>query len=152
MIDLLYEKVCTQIIIPKLKTLSKEEQQTYLYDILDSVKDEPNVLKKLSNAIVKYANMSDKELQKAIQGIDKDLKRAEQEKQFVIDVYNEKDCSELVIISDDGKTIKSSDDPSLIIENESLKEKILSQMYFQEKRVSKEGFGNNVKRGVEFMA
>ncbi len=146
MIDLLYEKVCTQIIIPKLKTLSKEEQQTYLYDILDSVKDEPNVLKKLSNAIVKYANMSDKELQKAIQGIDKDLKLAEQEKQFVIDVYNEKDCSELVIISDDGKTIKSSDDPSLIIENESLKEKILSQMYFQEKRVSKEDFGNNVKR------
>jgi len=146
MVDLLYEKVCTQIIIPKLKTLSKEEQQTYLYDILDSVKDEPNVLKKLSNAIVKYANMSEKELQEAIKGIDKDLKRAEQEKQFVIDVYNEKDCSELVIISDDGKTIKSFDDPSFIIENESLKEKILSQIYFQEKRVSKEGFGNNVKR------
>ena len=34
MVDLLYEKVCTQIIIPKLKTLPKEEQQTYLYDIL----------------------------------------------------------------------------------------------------------------------
>lgn len=145
MVDLLYEKVCTQIIIPKLKTLPKEEQQTYLYDILNSVKDEPNVLKILSNAIVKYANMSDKELQEAINVIDKDLKRTEQEKQFVLDVYNEKNCSELVIISDDGKTIKSSDDPSLVIENESLKEKILSQIYFQEKGISKNTFGNNVK-------
>ena len=137
MVDLLYEKVCTQIIIPKLKTLPKEEQQTYLYDILNSVKDEPNVLKTLSNAIVKYANMSDKELQEAINVIDKDLKRTEQKKQFVLDVYNEKNCSELVIISDDGKTIKSSDDPSLVIENESLKEKILSQIYFQEKEFQK---------------
>ena len=145
MVDLLYEKVCTQIIIPKLKTLPKEEQQTYLYDILNSVKDEPNVLKTLSNAIVKYANMSDKELQEAINVIDKDLKRTEQKKQFVLDVYNEKNCSELVIISDDGKTIKSSDDPSLVIENESLKEKILSQIYFQEKGISKNTFGNNVK-------
>ncbi len=145
MVDLLYEKVCTQIIIPKLKTLPKEEQQTYLYDILNSVKDEPNVLKTLSNAIVKYANMSDKELQEAINVIDKDLKRTEQKKQFVLDVYNEKNCSELVIISDDGKTIKSSDDPSLVIENESLKEKILSQIYFQEKGISKNAFGNNVK-------
>lgn len=144
-VDLLYEKVCTQIIIPKLKTLPKEEQQTYLCDILNSVKDEPKVLKTLSNAIVKYANMSDKELQEAINGIDKDLKRTEQEKQFVLDVYNEKNCSELVIISDDGKTIKSSDDPSLVIENESLREKILSQIYFQEKGISKNTFGNNVK-------
>ncbi len=149
MVNLLYEKVCTQIIIPKLKTLPKEEQETYLYDILNSVKDEPNVLKTLSNAIVKYANMSDKKLQEAINGIDKDLKRTEQEKQFVLDVYNEKNCSELVIISDDGKTIKSSDDPSFVIENESLKEKILSQIYFQEKGISKDDFGNNVKNICE---
>lgn len=146
MMELLYEKVCTQIIVPKLKTLSKKEQQTYLYDVLDSVEDEPNILKKLSNTIVKYANMSDKELQEAKKGIDKDLKRTEQEKQFILDVYNENDCSELVIISDDGKTIRSSDDPSLIIENESLKEKILSQIYFQEKGISKDDFGNNVKK------
>ena len=90
--------------------------------------------------------MSDKELQEAKKGIDKDLKRTEQEKQFILDVYNENDCSELVIISDDGKTIRSSDDPSLIIENESLKEKILSQIYFQEKGISKDDFGNNVKK------
>ncbi len=146
MMELLYEKVCTQIIVPKLKTLSKKEQQTYLYDVLDSVEDEPNILKKLSNTIVKYANMSDKELQEAKKGIDKDLKRTEQEKQFILDVYNENDCSELVIISDDGKTIRSSDGPSLIIENESLKEKILSQIYFQEKGISKDDFGNNVKK------
>ncbi len=146
MMELLYEKVCTQIIVPKLKTLSKKEQQTYLYDVLDSVEDEPNILKKLSNTIVKYANMSDKELQEAKKGIDKDLKRTEQEKQFILDVYNENDCSELVIISDDGKTIRSSDDPSLIIENESLKEKILSQIYFQEKGISKDDFGKNVKK------
>lgn len=149
MVNLLYEKVYTQIIIPKLKTLAKEEQQAYLYDILNAVKDEPNVLKTLSNAIVKYANMSDKELQEAINGIDKDLKRTEQEKQFVLDVYNEKNCSELVIISDDGKTIKSSDDPSLVIENESLKEKILSQIYFQEKGIAKDDFENNVKKICE---
>lgn len=146
MMELLYEKVCTQIIVPKLKTLSKKEQQTYLYDVLDSVEDEPNILKKLSNTIVKYANMSDKELQEAKKVIDKDLKRTEQEKQFILDVYNENDCSELVIISDDGKTIRSSDDPSLIIENESLKEKILSQIYFQEKEISKDDFGKNVKK------
>ena len=146
MMELLYEKVCTQIIVPKLKTLSKKEQQTYLYDVLDSVEDEPNILKKLSNTIVKYANMSDKEFQEAKKGIDKDLKRTEQEKQFILDVYNENDCSELVIISDDGKTIRSSDDPSLIIENESLKEKILSQIYFQEKGISKDDFGKNVKK------
>ena len=78
--------------------------------------------------------MTEKELQDKIKGIDKGLQKLEQKEEFIFDVYNEKDCSELVIISDDGKTIKSSDDPNFIIEDECLKEKIFAQLYFQEKQ------------------
>lgn len=113
--------------------------------ILDSVKDEPTVLKRLSDTIIKYANMNDKELQKQIKGIDTDLEKTEQKKQFIIDVYNEKDCSELVIISDNGRTIKSFEDPTFVIEDENLKEKIFSQLYFQEKGCIKDKFIDGVK-------
>lgn len=119
-----------------------------MYNILNSVQDEPEVLKKLSENIKSYTNMTEKELQDKIKGIDKGLQKLEQKKEFIFDVYNEKDCSELVIISDDGKTIKSSDEPNFIIEDESLKEKIFSQLYFQEKQYSKEKkeyFNTNVK-------
>ena len=81
---------------------------TYLQDILNSVKDEPDVLRKLSETIVKYSNMTEKELQEQIKGINKGLQQAEQEKQFVIDVYKSQDCSKLVDISEDGKVIKTT--------------------------------------------
>ena len=117
--------------------------------MLDSVKDEPNVLKKLSDTIIKYANMSDKELQEQIEGIDKDLKRTEQKKQFIIDVYNSKDVSKLVIISDDGKTMTTLTEPQIVIEDEGVKEKIFSQLYFQEKGASKERFGDSARKICE---
>ena len=145
MIDLLYEKLCMEIIVPKLKTLSKQEQQKYLYDILNSVKDESTVFKKLSDSIKKYANLNEKELQEQIKIVDKNLRQTEEKKEFIVDIYNERDCDELVIVSDDGKTIKSSDNPSLVIEDENLKEKILSQLYFQEKGIAKEDFGRKTK-------
>ena len=145
MIDLLYEKLCMEIIVPKLKTLSKQEQQKYLYDILNSVKDESTVFKKLSDSIKKYANLNEKELQEQIKIVDKNLRQTEEKKAFIVDIYNERDCDELVIVSDDGKTIKSSDNPSLVIEDEGLKEKILSQLYFQEKGIAKEDFGRKTK-------
>ena len=121
----------------------------YLHDVLDSVKEEPNVLKRLSDTIIKYANMSDKELQEQIEGIDQDLKQIEQKKQFIIDVYNSRDVSRLVSISDDGKTITTITEPKIIIEDEGLKEKILSQLYFQEKNVSKERFGASARKICE---
>ena len=152
MTDLIYEKVCAEIVIPKLKSLSKEEQATYLHSILDSVKDDTIVLKKLSDTIIKYANMSDKELKEQINGIDKDLKHTEQKKQFIIDIYNARDLSSLVKISDDGKTITALTEPEFIIEDENLKEKIFSQLYFQEKGVPKDKFDNKVSsflNGIE---
>lgn len=116
-----------------------------MYDILNSVKDETTVFKRLSKTIVKYTNMNNKQIQEEIKRIDEDLNRLERQKQLIIDVYNGKDCSKLVIISEDGRTIQLSDDPSFVIEDENLKEKILAQLYFKEKGISKENFGNNVK-------
>lgn len=89
--------------------------------------------------------MNEKELQEQIKIVDKNLRQTEEKKEFIVDIYNERDCDELVIVSDDGKTIKSSDNPSLVIEDEGLKEKILSQLYFQEKGIAKEDFGRKTK-------
>lgn len=144
MTDLIYEKVCAEIVVPKLKSLSKEEQATYLHSILDSVKDDTIVLKKLSDTIIKYANMSDKELKEQINGIDKDLKHTEQKKQFIIDLYNARNLRSLVRISDDRKTLTALTEPEFIIEDENLKEKIFSKLYFQEKGVPKDKFDNKV--------
>lgn len=47
-------------------------------------------------------------------------------------------------ISDDGKTITALTEPSFAIEDESLKEKIFSQLYFQEKGVPKDKFDSKV--------
>lgn len=144
MTDLIYEKVCAEIVIPKLKSLSKEEQKTYLHSILDAVQDDSIVFRKLSDTIIKYSNMSDKELKEQIKGIDKDLKQTEQEKQFVIDIYNSRDLSSLVRISDDGKTLTALTAPEFIVEDEVLKEKIFSQLYFLEKGVPKDKFDGKV--------
>lgn len=117
---------------------------TYLQDILNSVKDEPDVLRKLSETIVKYSNMTEKELQEQIKGINKGLQQAEQEKQFVIDVYKSQDCSKLVDISEDGKVIKTTGENAFTIEDESLKEKIFAQLYFQERQGSEDKFVEKV--------
>ena len=115
----------------------------YLHDILDSVKDEPTVLKKLSETIVRYANMSEKELAEQIKGIDKGLQQTEKEKQFVVDVYKSQDCSKLVDISDDG-TIRTTGEDAFTIEDESLKEKIFAQLYFQERQGTQTKFEEKV--------
>lgn len=117
----------------------------YLHDIFDSLKDEPEVLRKISDTIVRYSNMTPKELEEQIKWINKGLKQTEKEKQFVIDIYKSQDCSKLVNISEDG-TIQTTGNNPFIIEDENLKEKVLSQIYFKEKGYSKEAFGNNVKR------
>ena len=146
MIGKVYDKVCAEIIIPKLKKLSTNNRETYLQDILYSVKEEPDVLKKLTENIIKYSNMTDKELQDQIKGINKELKQAEQEKQFVIDIYKSPDCSKLVDISNNGKVIKTAGKNSFIIEDESLKEKIFAQLYFQEGQGSKDKFEEKVSK------
>ena len=115
----------------------------YLHDILDSVKDEPTVLKKLSETIVRYANMTEKELAEQIKDIDKSLQLTEKEKQFVIDVYKSQDCSKLVDISEDG-TIRTTGENAFTIEDESLKEKIFAKLYFQERQGSKDKFEEKV--------
>lgn len=115
----------------------------YLHNILDSVKDEPTVLKKLSETIVRYANIAEKELTAQIKDIDKSLQQTEKEKKFVIDVYKAQDCSKLVDISEDG-TIRTTDENAFTIEDESLKEKIFAQLYFQERQESKDKFGEKV--------
>ena len=107
----------------------------YLHDIFDSLKDEPEVLRKISDTIVRYSNMTPKELEEQIKWINKGLKQTEKEKQFVIDIYKSQDCSKLVNISEDG-TIQTTGNNPFIIEDENLKEK----------GYSKEAFGNNVKR------
>ena len=114
-----------------------------MHDILDSVKDETTVLKKLSETIVRYANMTEKELEEQIRGINKELQQTEKEKKFAIDVYKSQDCSKLVEISDDG-TIRTTGDNPFTIEDESLKEKIYAQLYFQERQGTKEKFGERV--------
>lgn len=115
----------------------------YLHDILDSVKDEPTVLKKLSETIIRYANMTEKELTEQIKDIDKSLQLTEKEKQFVIDVYKSQDCSKLVDISEDG-TIRTTGENAFTIEDESLKEKIFAKLYFQERQGSKDKFEEKV--------
>ena len=47
-----YNKVCAEIVIPKLRTLSRDEQGAYLQNILNSIKDEPDVLRKLSEMVL----------------------------------------------------------------------------------------------------
>lgn len=115
----------------------------YLHDILESVKDEPIILKKLSETIVKYANMTEKELAEQIKSIDKGLQQTEKKKQFVVDVYKSHDCSKLVEISDDG-IIRTTGENPFTIEDESLKEKIYAQLFFQEKQGTKSKFEEKV--------
>ena len=149
MTNLVYDKVCAEIIIPKLKTLSKEEQRNYIKSLLDSVKDDTIVLTKLSENIVKYYKMTEKELQEQIKDINKELKQTEIEKQFVRDIYKSEDCSKLVDISDDGRTIRATGQNPFKIEDENLKEKVLAQIYLQRSRELNSNFAERVSRFFE---
>ncbi len=101
-------------------------------------------MKKLSDTIVKYANMTEQELAEQVKEINKGLQQTEKEKQFVVDVYKSQDCSKLVEISDDG-TIRKTGEDSFTIEDESLKEKIYAQLYFQGRQGARENFEEKVR-------
>ena len=149
MTDLVYDKVCAEIIIPKLRTLSKDEQKSYLKNLLDSVKDDTKVLTRISETIIRYSNMTEKELQEQVKSINKELRQTEMKKQFVRDTYKSDNCSELVEISDDGKTIRAKGKNPFTIEDENLKEKILAQIYLKNNRESKSSFEERVSRFFE---
>ena len=146
MLNLLYEKVSAEIIIPKLKILSKDEKEQYLHNVLDSLKDEPFVLRNVSKIIVEQLRMDDNELQEHLKGIDNGLKKTEFQKKFIIDLYNGQDVEKLVEISNDGKSIKTKGKPSLNIKNEDLKEKIFAKSYFAKNADKKDRFNEKVER------
>lgn len=146
MLNLLYEKVSAEIIIPKLKKLSKDEKEQYLHNVLDSLKDEPFVLRNVSKVIVEQLKMDDNELQEHLKGIGNGLKKAEFQKKFIIDLYNEQDVEKLIEISDDGKNIKTKGKTSLNIKNEDLKEKIFAKLYFAKNADKKDKFNEKVER------
>ena len=146
MMNLLYEKISAEIIIPKLKMLSTNEQKQYLYSVLDSLKDDPFVLRNVSRIIVEQMRMNDDELQEHLKKIDNELKKAEIKKKFIIDLYNVQDVKEIVEISDDGKSIITKTKPRFYIENEDLREKIFAKLYFVKNEDKKDKFNEKVER------
>ena len=62
------------------ETLSEDEQRMYLQSIMESLKDEPDVLERVSETITRYSNMSEHDLQLQREEIDKGLKHVEQKK------------------------------------------------------------------------
>ena len=150
MTDSVYEKLCAQIIIPKLRTLTGKEKEDYISNILESVKDEPDALRKISKIIINYSKMSDKDLQQQVRKTNDSLRKMIQENQFIIDgVYEAPNCSKSVNISDEGKQIEFKGVPPLTIEDEMLKEKVLAQIFFQEGDVSKEEYEGRIKEFLE---
>ena len=126
-----------------LKTLSEDEQRMYLQSIMESLKDEPDVLERVSETITRYLNMSEHDLQLQREEIDKGLKHVEQKKSVAEYIYKMSQlgaCNQAVSISEDGKEIRTAQQPPFIIEDESLKEKILAQVYFEEMQMPKEKF------------
>lgn len=147
MSDRVYDKVCADIVIPKLKTLSEDEQRTYLQSIMESLKDEPDVLERVSETITRYSNMPEQDLQLQREETDRGLKHVEQKKSAAEYIYKMSQlgaCNQAVSISEDGKEIRTAQQPPFLIEDESLKEKILAQVYFEEMQMPKEKFREKV--------
>lgn len=135
--ELVFQKLCAQIIVPKLRTMSQEDQKKYLTEILESVKDDSVIGKGLEDTIINFGSMSQEQLQQEIKRIDRQLKNVEQRHEFTNQLYSESDYYKLVTISDDGKIHPKSNE-KITINNETLQEKILSGLYFQDRNFTEE--------------
>lgn len=136
----LLQKICTDIVIPTLRTLSKEQQTDYINKILESVKDNQEFSNQLSITI---KNISSKATTK------KQLSDVQKRKEFIDKVYSGVDCNSIVTINQNGKIFTKDNEE---ITDKYLQEKILSQLYFQENNYSKErrdNFANNVHKICE---
>lgn len=145
--ELVFQKLCAQIIVPKLRTMSQEDQKKYLSEILESVKDDSVIGKGLEDTVTNYGSMSQEQLQQEIKRIDRQLKNVEQRYEFTNQLYSESDYYKLVTISDDGKIHPKSNE-KITINNETLQEKILSGLYFQDRNFTEEDKKKFVERVV----
>lgn len=147
--DLLYKKICAEIIIPKLKSLPQNKQKEYLRNVFNSTKDDIYVMQGLRKNIIKYIRMTDKDLKGEVESINKNLKELQLEKNAIVNIYNSKDCSNLVNISKDGSTITTTQKPVILLNDEILKEKIFANLYFKGDEEKKKKFDEKVARFFE---
>lgn len=129
--ELIIQKLCAQIVVPKLKTLSKDEQKKYLISVLNSVKDSQDVTEQFADAIKKFITKDETDLHKEVDRIGKDIINVAGRIKFIDKLRKTEDFSKLVVVDKDGKVFLA-DDPNVEIKDEMLLEKILSELYFQE--------------------
>lgn len=130
--DLVFQKLCAQIVVPKLKTMSTEEQKEYITQILENIKDDIVLSKGIEDTIANFGSMIPEQLQEEIKRIDKGLSALDHKKEFLDKLYTQDDYTQIVSISNDGK-IHPKANERITINNETLQEKILSGLYFQER-------------------
>lgn len=135
--ELVFQKLCAQIIIPKLRTLEEEEQRKYLISILDGVRDDQEIMQQLIDTITNYVGMSSNELYEEEKRIEKEIKEVEIISQFVKQLYTEQDYLKLVTITEDGRVFLVNN-PEIEIKNEAIVEKIFAHLYFKERNYTTE--------------
>lgn len=129
--ELIIQKLCAQIIIPKLKTLSKDEQKNYLISVFNSTKDSQDVTEQFAYTIKKFITMDKAELNSEVDRIRKEALNVAKKALFINKLHKTEDFSKIVILDNDGKTFLA-DNPNIELKDEMLLEKILSELYFQE--------------------
>lgn len=129
----IYEKICAEIIVPHLKTLNENQRSQYIQEILEATSDDKTVQRQLEDTISNYYSMDDKELTDEKKRISRKVTSLEAKSMFIEELNNCKDCKSLVSISKDGRTISPKSNPNIRINDSLLQEKVLSQLYFEEK-------------------
>ena len=141
--ELVFQKICAQIIVPKLKTMPEGRQTKYITQILESVKDDSTVTRGIENTISNFGSMNEEQLNEKTKIIDKQLKSVEQKNKFINQLYSDNDYNNLVTISEDGAT-HPKENNKITIKNKQLQEKILSGLFFQDRKND----GENEKQHV----
>lgn len=128
--DLAVEKICIKTIVPYMKKLPESEQNEYIANILESVKEDQIFSEKLSNTIKILGTASKTALEKIDNRNSKQFDNLKEKQQLIKEIYNADKIDSIVNISEDG-TITLKNNLKIKISNEFLKTKVYSEMFKQ---------------------
>ena len=102
-LNIIYKDIIINIVIPKLKTLNKEEKKKYITSLMYDIGQDDRIKNEIKTILSKYIDLTDDELSYEKFIIEEELSNIEKEDEFVSIVKDSKNNLSRVFVSRTGK-------------------------------------------------
>ena len=126
----MYKYLLINIVLPKIKSLDKNNQQKYIKDILSVAKEDNGCYEIINEYLNRIINMNDNEISKEKENIKNNLLIREEQLEFIQKLFvNDKETKANIIVKNDGTINYNKNGKTITISNQ-LSELIYTQLHF----------------------